>query len=58
MSPTAPAVGKNATGRSYEPRQGRHPVNVRTRPAMAHTYTNILIHALFSTKDRQRYVFA
>jgi len=46
------AVGKNATGKSYEPRQGRHPVNVRTRSAMAHTYTNILIHAFFSTKDR------
>ena len=56
--PTAKAVGKDAAVRRVEPRKGRHPIKVRTRLNVAHTYTNILIHALFSTKDRQPWLDA
>ena len=52
------AVGQATTARVIEPRQGRHPANPGRRPTMSHTYTNILIHAPFSTKNRQPWLHA
>jgi REP element-mobilizing transposase RayT len=36
-----------------EPREGRRPAKGLKEAPLGHTYTNILIHALFSTKNRQ-----
>ncbi len=38
--------------------EGQRPVQGRRSPPTSHTYTNILIHALFSTKDRRPWLSA